>query len=239
MSFRGLATERTPEPAVGAAGALVAWRAWTLARSADGSLALRPVFRDGECWPPATPARARCQDSTDRRHAAPHPGCGCGLYAVADPGFLPVKGLSVIGAVSLWGDVVEHRRGFRAEFGYPYSLRLVCSRCGRMRALERMVVREDAEEAGELVAACSRHLRGRSGPATPAREVQLELMSAYGVDLLPREAGRARCGWRGFILRLVGIPTGLKALLLACVFMSVLVLQLLAAVLGEIRGGIS
>ena len=33
------------------------------------------------------------------------------------PGLLPV-----MGRVSLWGRVVEHSRGWRAQYAYPYSL---------------------------------------------------------------------------------------------------------------------
>jgi len=35
----------------------------------------------------------------------------------------------VIGTVALWGGVIEHELGYRAEFGYPQRLRLICPEC--------------------------------------------------------------------------------------------------------------
>jgi hypothetical protein len=124
----------------------------------------------------------------------------------------------VIGTVNLWGTVVEHSRGLRAEFAYPQSLRLVCARCGRLRSLDSMVVREHTGSPGRLAAVCSRHLRGRRGSSRPARDIQADLCSAYGVDLLPDAAARALRRWRSGILGRLGLPKTWGTFLLTVAF---------------------
>ena len=37
--------------------------------------------------------------------------------------------VSAVGTVALWGRVIEHERGWRAEFAYPDRLTLVCVVC--------------------------------------------------------------------------------------------------------------
>jgi preprotein translocase subunit YajC len=64
---------------------------------------------------------ARC----GKEHAAPSDGCRCGIYAaknfqhLVDIGY---AGYGVHGEVYLWGTVVEHRLGWRAQFAYPRTL---------------------------------------------------------------------------------------------------------------------
>ena len=64
-------------------------------------------------------------DGTREVHAAPHPRCMCGLYALAnaDDHRLPRDhpGLA-LGAVGAWGDLEVHRDGFRAEFATVLAL---------------------------------------------------------------------------------------------------------------------
>jgi hypothetical protein len=60
-------------------------------------------------------------------HAAPGPGCTCGIYAVSAPEDLPTdwsgtRELVVWGTVALWGRVVVAERGWRAQFACPVSL---------------------------------------------------------------------------------------------------------------------
>lgn len=68
--------------------------------------------------------QARCRRSS---HPAPSAGCSCGIYAHrsreaalqqarrSGPG-------SIVGEVELWGRVVEHEHGFRAERALPIAL---------------------------------------------------------------------------------------------------------------------
>ena len=171
--------------------AIVAWRAWTLAGSRDGSEArLLPIAGDGRPWPLLQPARASC-----RRHRGPVPDlwCTCGLHAVHDPDILRrTRDPAVIGSVALWGRVVEHANGFRAELGYPQRLRLACMIClwrrgGGARGPD-VVVRH---RGGRMVPLCdddlalARRYGYRVKTLVPVKPVQDALLSAYAVDLLP------------------------------------------------------
>jgi hypothetical protein len=126
-------------------------------------------------------------------------GCGCGIYAASSVERLRIAGVSrgsvgVIGTVSMWGRVVEHAAGYRAEHGYPSRIRLVCPRCvahGRLRPPDRVV------RVGEaLVPFCRHHAPAVEGAGSPA-ELEAEILSEYAVDLLPleplrRELARSR-----------------------------------------------
>lgn len=136
--IRGL--DRAPdyaEPVVG-------WRAW-LVSEVDGRPLLGGVVFHRP-WRPREPHVAECLHWRPQRlrpwrraepdHAAPGPGCRCGLYAAdsldeairySRPGRLPepVRWPTlhrVVGRVSLWGRVVECEHGWRASHAYPERL---------------------------------------------------------------------------------------------------------------------
>ena len=113
---------------------LCAWRLWEV-ENLDGVPRLRSLYRDS-FWPAGAPLEARCEAQRLRlsrrpRHAAPTETCTCGIYAapfelirrnlVVDRS-LPPGCLFVIGTASLWGDVLECERGWRAAFAYPSRL---------------------------------------------------------------------------------------------------------------------
>jgi len=55
----------------------------------------------------------------------PHPECSCGVYAAKSIEHLRqfgYEGRGIHGEVYLWGNVVEHRLGWRAQFAYPKNL---------------------------------------------------------------------------------------------------------------------
>ena len=77
----------------------------------------------------------------DHREQAPHLTCMCGIYAYKEKptllreinnscsGFIPRKAMTelirmrlVYGEINLWGKVIEHEDGYRAQFGYPKRL---------------------------------------------------------------------------------------------------------------------
>jgi hypothetical protein len=97
---------------------IVGYRAW---RVRDGKLmgVHYPVP-----WQPGEPLSATCGSRRD--HAAPGEGCTCGIHATRDEEGLRLNYLfgmpAVYGSVKLWGKVVVHERGYRAEFGYPREL---------------------------------------------------------------------------------------------------------------------
>ncbi len=93
--------------------------AWTAHRAAaTNPLAFRAVCMRGRA-----------------NHDAPHRTCGCGWYALKAAaqvlpwihlrqrmGALPSLRRIAIGRVALWGRVIEHAEGYRAEFAYPACL---------------------------------------------------------------------------------------------------------------------
>lgn len=112
---------------------LSAWRMWEV-----GDLGTAPRLRSlyRNCvWPVGAPFEARCEAHRFRpwrreRHRAPNTTCTCGIYAVSYEFIrrlalhdrLPEDRPFVIGAVSLWGHVVECERGWRAALAYPAHL---------------------------------------------------------------------------------------------------------------------
>ncbi len=110
---------------------ILAWRIWRLSSDADRGL-VDPTLEScvyGDAWAPLEPFAAACVD-----HPAPKPACGCGIYAVTTheaalewarwaQSALPHP--IVIGRVQLWGRVLPHSAGYRAELGYPYELEVL------------------------------------------------------------------------------------------------------------------
>jgi hypothetical protein len=91
---------------------------------------------NGELWPPGLPLVAGCRATargtmvgrTEAVHDArelPHSECTCGVYAARSLEHLRQFGYEergIHGEVYLWGTVVEHKLGWRAQFAYPKSL---------------------------------------------------------------------------------------------------------------------
>jgi hypothetical protein len=116
---------------------LLAWRAWTLVETVGGPKLRSVVY--AHPWPARRPLRIVCEPGGclgARWPAQPH---SCGIHAfkdragaVAFPSMWEARRFTqhvsptqyVIGQVSLWGRVVEHERGYRAELAYPYALLL-------------------------------------------------------------------------------------------------------------------
>jgi hypothetical protein len=172
--------------------AIDGWRTWTLAGSRDGSEAiLLPISGLGKPWPRRSPVRAAC--ARHRHHEVPALGCTCGIHATTNVQPLRrTRDPAVFGSVALWGRVLEPEHGYRAEFGYPQRLSLVCRLCFWQWGAEAsnapdVVARR---RGGRLVPLCLPHLElcGRYGyPARrllDARTVERALLDAYAVDVL-------------------------------------------------------
>jgi hypothetical protein len=166
---------------------VVGWRVWGLDR-VDGALSLRSVTRP-VYWSPKDAMVATCV--LHRAWTVPDEHCTCGLYAAASPEHLARSGVlriesSVVGAISMWGRVIEHTFGARSRFAYPARLRLVCGPCLAVGAGAVTPVRVLGEH-GSLKAVCQAHWSGPTARADPAADVEAELLSTYGVELLPIE----------------------------------------------------
>lgn len=183
------------------------WRAWRLRRTDEGALRVAPTTPRPD-WEPGVAIHATCSGAHTREymiynpelakfHRSPEPGCTCGVHATKDPRRLrrsrPGKTAGVIGTVAMWGRVIEHTKGWRAEFAYPARLRLVCVWClwnGDLPALPEAVL----DRGGALLPICAAH---RSKPAAVGAELELEptqnaMLDTYGVELLPVEALSSR-----------------------------------------------
>jgi hypothetical protein len=171
--------------------AVSAWRAWGLAGSRDGhDVRLLPVAGSKRPWARSEPTRASCR----RRHErVPDVGCRCGLHAMrAADEIRRTRDPSVLGTVALWGRVVEHEHGYRAEWGYPQRLSLVCRLCfwqwGTRRSTPPShVIRH---RGGAMVPLCEEHLelvRRYDYPVPTlldADAIETALLGAYAVDVL-------------------------------------------------------
>ena len=112
----------------------VAYRAWNW--TAEGVTSL-----NGALWTPKVAFGATCHYSADlhsmraaatgsvaaefwksKSHQVPDPGCTCGMYAginmqhLIDINYIR-RGIH--GEVSLWGRLMRHTLGWRAQFAYP------------------------------------------------------------------------------------------------------------------------
>lgn len=75
---------------------------------------------NGIQWHPGEAFAANCR--TSGCHEAPQSDCTCGVYASKSSDHLRRIGYSenrICGEVWLWGTVIEHEDGWRAQFAYP------------------------------------------------------------------------------------------------------------------------
>lgn len=105
---------------------IVGYRVWTWDTAGLKSLC-------GERWHPNQSLAARCRASailgpgkaTNDVHEAPYAHCTCGIYAAKTLhhfGGAGCEQYGIHGEVYLWGKVVEHERGWRAQLTYPKNL---------------------------------------------------------------------------------------------------------------------
>jgi hypothetical protein len=163
---------------------MVGWRVWRLTYY-EGEIALH-AYAQQRIWPAQQVIAATCV-ARHGVHKSPDDHCTCGYYAADSVENLMRSnvfhnGVGVIGAIAMWGTVIEHARGARAEFVYPARLRLVCADClENHRLVDPVLVFEDTFG---LKPKCERHAGGHPG-GRPAGEVQGALLDRYGVELLP------------------------------------------------------
>jgi hypothetical protein len=107
---------------------IVGYRVWTW-----GSLGLKSLC--GQTWHPGQSLAARCRASAvvgravmaHDSHDAPQASCTCGIHAVKTLNHFRSAGyqrFAIHGQVYLWGTVVEHELGYRAQFAYPKNFTL-------------------------------------------------------------------------------------------------------------------
>lgn len=100
---------------------ILAYRAWRIAENLLHSCT-------SDCaWQPRERMDARCSYGIEHARV-PAWDCQCGFYAYKTDAALTrsryARGRIVIGRVALWGRVVDHDHGYRAEHAYPQVLYL-------------------------------------------------------------------------------------------------------------------
>lgn len=108
-------------------GEIVAWRAWYVINTAAGlrlrSMAVDCVWSQGEATSVNT-VLEQC-GYPDKWERIP-PGVGAGIHAFKSPHEMvrqyKKNSRVVYGTVAMWGEVIEHEMGYRAEFGRVNSL---------------------------------------------------------------------------------------------------------------------
>lgn len=94
-----------------------------------------------DVWYPGIPSRAKCNQGGNmyiggRRHEvwdAPASNCTCGFYCyknlqgellqLLDTGHLSYATMhKSLGQVKMWGKIVEHELGYRAQYVYPHAI---------------------------------------------------------------------------------------------------------------------
>ena len=98
---------------------IVGWRVWRWDTTGLKSL-------NGKRWSPSHALEAKCgAGRAHDAHEPPRTDCTCGVYAAKNLEHLRQLGyepLGIRGEVHLWGTVVEHELGWRAQFAYPKTL---------------------------------------------------------------------------------------------------------------------
>ncbi len=113
---------------------VVGYRVWQLDSTGLKSL-------NGIEWQPGKAFVAECENQGC--HDAPQADCTCGVYATKSFAHLRWAGYAqygIFGEVRLWGTVVEHEQGWRAQFAYPKQFIIPCEMLpfGMRRAESRL-----------------------------------------------------------------------------------------------------
>ena len=125
-------------PAAHRYGYIIGWRWWRVDRGGLYSLWVGV----GSAWPTGQALWAGTKLHPDPRNYWGQ----CGIYAwrTAEQALrqrMPTGyDLFVLGEVALWGHVIEHERGYRAEYAYPYSFRVAAALPGAYAPLARVAV---------------------------------------------------------------------------------------------------
>ena len=137
----GIATTAPPKPLEKAlvAGPILAFRYWALYGTQSPthrqytSIWLESLYQP-TIWQPGIPLVGSCHvmqvAAIHPGSDPPHSGCSCGVYALKQPGpppqYTPHPNASFIGVfggtVALWGRVIDHQQGYRAQYAYPHTL---------------------------------------------------------------------------------------------------------------------
>lgn len=132
-TIRNAETVKPPDPLPKelVAGPIVAYRVWGF------SLGLGTLYPTAskDFWP-YLPEKAICSigsgvcqgfgEGEGKSSGVPRAGCTCGWHAARDMDYLHENfqgvGEQVMGEVALWGKVISHEKGYRAQYAHPLRI---------------------------------------------------------------------------------------------------------------------
>lgn len=129
-------------------GYVTAYRVWRVC-AVNNCYYLRSLSVP-ELWIPFTPLKAVCNINNNTYFSEPHSiKHDCGIYAYKNEDFIRLNSTSfggvVVGKVSLWGYVIEHEMGYRAEYAYPSELLyFICMECYKIITSEKALLLRSA-----------------------------------------------------------------------------------------------
>ena len=99
---------------------LVGVRRWDIVLKNDKIFLGSPIVK-GCIWEYMKPMKGICLGTSHSEHPSLNSDCGVYAYKSIKPisEYLSVSKGSLYGSVYLWGRVIEHEDGYRAEFAYP------------------------------------------------------------------------------------------------------------------------
>lgn len=107
--------------------------------------------------------------------------CGCGFYAFKEPmNIVPDTGLIIYGEVALYGWIVPHEAGYRAQYAEVSALVDTPSMCANCHQPAELVTR--TRLTARIVASCSRCGYELD---TPLRDLYRRVAEYYKVPLYP------------------------------------------------------
>lgn len=171
---------------------VTAWRVWAAGIVGNQWRLFSPLRPDGAMWEPHQPLEAQhdglritpygwmCECRESPCNSYEDLSYGCGIYALkpshatvlfdyaakySAPRFFDNGTALIVGAVWLWGRIVEHACGYRAQYGYPKG---VCD------------YGSDWHSRHEFLRVRHRHEFLRVRRAVP------EIAGAYGIPIISR-----------------------------------------------------
>lgn len=121
-------TPHTPDLAT----PIIGWRLWNVDDEGIRSYSCSAIM-----WPKKQPMKAICLNQSPSQHI-PSRSCSCGIYAMRTPETLIPSG-AILAQVALWGRVLKHKDGYRAQYAYPVRFYLQDRRSWLERLLRKPI----------------------------------------------------------------------------------------------------
>lgn len=153
---------------------IVGWRCWrvmpveTLDRGKRYRLCAAGTYGIPKLWEPRRAVVAHCSDFK-ARHEAPHRDHTCGIHAYSSRDdaechlaqFVRTNGKQgvswALGRASLWGRVIEHEQGWRAQYAYPYDVTVFTDGTAPIGVGSEYAIDVDVRPRSELRALVAQH----------------------------------------------------------------------------------